>query len=179
MNKITVSFLVCDPAPVAGYNIKWRIAGSSDPYSDAGNFFVSPAIFYDNTNPAGTEYEGVIRSDCGTFFGDPVAWVSTEESGVVVDNLTWSLDLFDGQSGAIIIIENGVEIVSQSNSSGSGTTFIYDGAMIECNPSGSGAISMVVVNVTDSITLYSGDSSFSFVKMPGKSYAVGVNVTSF
>lgn len=75
MNKIVVNFNTCTPAPSGGYQIKYRVAGSSGEYTNAGYFFTSPAIFYDTLNPAGTCYEGFIRTDCGVM-GNPVNWES-------------------------------------------------------------------------------------------------------
>ena len=90
MNTITVSFAPCDPAPANGYNLLWRVAGSSDPYTDEGNFFTSPIQFTDSINPDGTDYEGIIRSDCsesgesGSNFGNPIPWTTFVESGTTV-----------------------------------------------------------------------------------------------
>ncbi len=81
MNKITVHFNGCDPAPSGGYNIMYRVQGTDDEYTNAGNFFVSPAVFYDTVNPAGTCYEGFITSVCGGVFGNPVNWEGCSESG--------------------------------------------------------------------------------------------------
>lgn len=74
MNKVTINFDVCDPAPPGGYNVRWWVAGSGAPPTNAGQFFISPAIFYDTVNPAGTNYEGYIKSNCsggveGAFIG--------------------------------------------------------------------------------------------------------------
>jgi hypothetical protein len=107
MNQITVNFIECEPAPANGYNILWRVAGSSDAYTDAGNFTSSPAVFTDNLNPEGTDYEGIIRSDCnesgdsgGTNFGNPVAWTTITESGTTnfFENaaFNWSIDSVSG-----------------------------------------------------------------------------------
>lgn len=76
MNKILINFTLCIPAPSDGYNIMYRVAGSSDSYTNAGNFFISPAIFYDTINPAGTCYEGFIQTVCGDVLGNPVFWES-------------------------------------------------------------------------------------------------------
>lgn len=83
MNQIKLYFTLCTPAPSGGYTIYYRMAGSSDEYANAGNFFVSPAIFYDTLNPAGTCYEGFIVSDCNSVIGNQVSWNSCEsgESG--------------------------------------------------------------------------------------------------
>jgi hypothetical protein len=65
MNKVVLYFNKCSPAPPGGYKIFYRVAGTDDPYTAAGTFYNSPAIFYDNVNPAGTCYEGYMVSDCG------------------------------------------------------------------------------------------------------------------
>lgn len=59
----------------------WRVVGSGDPYTDAGNFFTSPAVFTDNTNPAGTQYEGTITSELHSSFCIPIHWSTIIESG--------------------------------------------------------------------------------------------------
>lgn len=83
MNTITVNFIECEPTPANGYNVQWRVAGSADPYTDAGNFTSNPAVFTDSSNPDGTQYEGFIRADCsesggsgesGSLFGNNVSW---------------------------------------------------------------------------------------------------------
>lgn len=87
-NLITIAFTGCEPTPDNGYNIQWRVAGTDDAYTDAGNFTESPAAFTDDTNPEGTNYEGIIRSDCGEVFGTEISWETNneespyEESGV-------------------------------------------------------------------------------------------------
>lgn len=81
MNRITVYFSECEPEPTKGYKILYGIAGTSpDDYLDAGYFFKSPAVFYDD-NPVGTCYEGIIGTDCGDVFGNPIPWASNCESG--------------------------------------------------------------------------------------------------
>lgn len=85
MNQITINFETCTPAPINGYNVIWRIKGSSDIFQDAGNFTSSPAIFTDGVNPDDTAYEGFIRADCtesgdsGSVYGPSVAWEVGEE----------------------------------------------------------------------------------------------------
>lgn len=64
MNKIVINFTTCSPPPVGGYKIFYRVSGSEDAYILAGTFSTSPAIFYDDVNPAGTCYEGYIVSVC-------------------------------------------------------------------------------------------------------------------
>lgn len=81
MNQITITFLQCDPQPSKGYNVKWRVFGSGDPYTDAGNFFTSPAVFTDTINPPGTIYEGIIVAQGHNIECNPVSWNTfTEES---------------------------------------------------------------------------------------------------
>lgn len=88
MNKITVTFTECSPTPANGYNIQFKAVGTNDPLIDAGNFTSSPAVFFDDTYPDATCYEGFIRSDCsesgqsGTKLGDQVEWrTPCSESG--------------------------------------------------------------------------------------------------
>lgn len=76
-NRITVTFTACSPMPDFGFNIQYRILGSSDAYRDGGNFTSSPAVINDTSDPAGTRYEGYIRADCGGGnFGPQVAFDS-------------------------------------------------------------------------------------------------------
>lgn len=89
MNTVTITFIECDPPPAQGYNLKWRVAGSEDAYTDEGNFSSSPIIFIDNLNPQGTCYEGTLQSICtesgesGELVGQLIPWTSEcEESGV-------------------------------------------------------------------------------------------------
>lgn len=82
MNTIHIQFIPCSPAPANGYNIQWRVSGTLDAYTDAGNFISSPATFSDNINPDGTQYEGFIRSDCGGIesggtFGNQIPWITS------------------------------------------------------------------------------------------------------
>lgn len=87
MNKITLYYQLCTPAPTNGYKIFWRVAGSSDSYTDAGNFFSSPAVFYDSINPEGTCYEGYIVSDCGTnSMGNHIPFKTCESESFTKNN---------------------------------------------------------------------------------------------
>lgn len=114
MNKITLSFDTCTPSPPQGYLIVWRVAGSSDSYTNAGNFFASPAVFYDTVNPFGTQYEGFIRSVSGDLDCDEIPW-STMESGS------------GGSSDNVIIINSagGFQITSVMNIDG----FVFEGPL--------------------------------------------------
>ena len=90
-NTITINFIECTPAPAQGYNLKWRVAGSGDPYTDEGYFSGSPIEFIDNINPEGTCYEGTLQSNCqesgesgeSGLLGELIPWSTPcEESGV-------------------------------------------------------------------------------------------------
>lgn len=83
MNQIVINFEECDTAPSKGYNVKWRVFGSSDPYTDVGNFFTSPAVFTDGTNPDGTQYEGKITAQGRNTECNEIDWATPEnpESG--------------------------------------------------------------------------------------------------
>lgn len=96
MNKITLRFNYCTPTPPKGYNIQYRIAGSSDMYVDAGNFFISPAVFYDSINPAGTAYEGIIRSVVPNLVCNQIPWTNQVvlDSGVMPFVITGTVSLY-------------------------------------------------------------------------------------
>lgn len=104
MNRIEVNFVPCDPAPARGYNIQFRVAGSGAVYRNAGNFFVSPAVFYDTLNPAGTCYEGYIVTDCSGVFGNPVTWDSCDSDSGTPDpaQVTLTFTVTGGGAGANI-----------------------------------------------------------------------------
>lgn len=104
MNTITINFFECTPTPASGYNLKWRILGSGDPYTDEGNFFSSPVVFIDNINPEGTCYEGTLQSDCsesgesGSLLGEEIPWTTQcGESGGV----TYTIELASPCSGIL------------------------------------------------------------------------------
>lgn len=103
MNRIEVNFVPCTPAPAQGYNVQYRVAGSGDAFTNAGNFFTSPAVFYDTVNPAGTCYEGYIVTDCDGIFGNPVNFQTCEsESG---EAITLTFSVVGGGVGANIKAE--------------------------------------------------------------------------
>jgi hypothetical protein len=83
MNTVTINFIPCYPTPENGYNLKWRVVGSGDPYTDEGNFTTSPIQFSDSINPDGTCYEGILQPDCGSgAMGNEIPWSTPcEESG--------------------------------------------------------------------------------------------------
>lgn len=74
VTTLQIAFEPCSPEPANGYNILYRVLGSGDPYTDAGNFSSSPAVISVDY-PNGTEFEGTIRGDCGDGnFGPAVPW---------------------------------------------------------------------------------------------------------
>lgn len=77
-NLISINFIECDPAPSKGYNVKWRVYGSGDPYTDQGNFYGSPAVFTDPNNPPGTIYEGTITAQGVDINCNEVPWNNFE-----------------------------------------------------------------------------------------------------
>lgn len=86
MNKIVINYTLCTPPPRNGYKIYYRVSGTADAYALAGTFFSSPAVFYDNVNPAGTCYEGFIVSSCSDdFMGNHIPF-ETCGSGAGGDN---------------------------------------------------------------------------------------------
>lgn len=77
-NTVTVAFNACSPTPQNGYRVLYRIKGTADSYTDAGNVTSSPATIIIEGDPEGTDYEGYITSDCSESgidnFGTPVYW---------------------------------------------------------------------------------------------------------
>lgn len=174
MNTITVNFIECSPAPANGYNIIWRVKGSSDSYTDAGNFTSSPAVFTDDTNPDGTDYEGFIRSDCsqsgesGSDYGNPVAWETSSESGIDgnIDNISGGAAHIDNMSygGISLNYTNGDTLPMTGGQSGnyslpyttSGDTFVIQIT--------GGTFTQVKVtdNAGDHIQAYGGPGNYFF-----------------
>ena len=112
-NTITVNFIPCNPAPAQGYRLTWRVAGSSDPYTDEGLFTETPIIFTDNINPEGTCYEGFLQSDCsesgesGNVVGNQIPWATPcGESGATTYTITLASPCVDMFSN--YLIEGGV-----------------------------------------------------------------------
>lgn len=131
MNKIEVFFIPCTPTPERGYFIGYRVAGTTDTYTNAGYFFASPAIFYDRLNPAETCYEGYIRTDCGVL-GIPDFWESCGSSGTVPTHaLNWEYanHIAGGGNGSFEIKVNGTQVVLVTTSSGA-IIMIPDGATV-------------------------------------------------
>jgi parallel beta-helix repeat protein len=74
ISQIIIDFTPCAEMPVEGYQILYRVVGDTA-YIDAGFFTTSPAVIAVDY-PAGTLFEGVIRSDCGD-----VPWAGGGGSG--------------------------------------------------------------------------------------------------
>lgn len=130
MNRIEINFETCSPAPSGGYNIKYRVAGSDDIYRDAGNFFMSPAVFYDTENPAGTCYEGFIRSGCGEVLGNPVNFSTCESESGDPDLINYNYINSVGLGGVFRIIVNGTTVVLTSVTE-SGTIAVAPGDTVQ------------------------------------------------
>ena len=64
-NQITITFTTCTPTPIEGYLIFYRPIGGIGTYRVAGPFSSSPAVFTDELDGDGQEYEGYIISHCG------------------------------------------------------------------------------------------------------------------
>lgn len=74
ITQIAIDFTPCPTMPVEGYQILYRVVGDSA-YIDAGFFTESPALIPVDY-PAGTLFEGVLKSDCGD-----VPWAGGGEGG--------------------------------------------------------------------------------------------------
>lgn len=72
-NRITITFEPCTPTPPGGYDLYYKIKGSSQPMTFGGNFPTSPASVVVIGTP-GTRYEGYIQSKCNGVNGKPVPW---------------------------------------------------------------------------------------------------------
>jgi len=115
MNTVTINFIPCTPAPANGYKLTWRVAGSGDPYTDAGFFTESPAMFTDEISPEGTCYEGFLQSDCsesgesGEVVGNSIPWATPCEAESGEFNYTISLanPCTPGNPYGNYLIENG------------------------------------------------------------------------
>lgn len=144
MNQITVNFIECEPPPVNGYIVTWRVVGSTGGYELAGSFMSSPAVFTDATNPDGSDYEGFITSDCsesgdsGGDFGTPVAWTTFTEEPVIclnyhVSNTTSETDTFayiscDGVTTPVLVGPfSGVDICAREG-------FVYTSGSFTVTP---------------------------------------------
>lgn len=97
MNRVTIIFNECNPAPPKGYLVYWR-AGNSGPLALLGTFFHSPISFLDDS-PVGTQYNGIISSQYNTTACSNITW-STESGGpgsgspgIMGDAMEVSLDI--------------------------------------------------------------------------------------
>ncbi len=74
-NDIAINFTPCTPSPANGYQVLWKVAGSSGGFTVITGVSGSPATFTDSGNPPGTNYEGFIASDCGDgILGNYIPW---------------------------------------------------------------------------------------------------------
>lgn len=163
MNKIEINFNTCEPAPNGGYNIMYRVQGSGDSYTNAGNFFVSPAVFYDTVNPAGTCYEGFIRTDCGVL-GTPIPWnFCGEESGEETVTATWDFVNDFGVGGHYRILVNS-EIVIDRTESDSGTLELNIGDSVEVSVSNAPERSVVIQITGPSIDDYQEELELAYAE---------------
>lgn len=120
MNKITLNYNPCSPAPPGGYNIQYRVAGSSDPMTNAGTFFIVPAVFYDTVNPPGTLFEGFIQTVCGSVLGTPIYWTMTAESGSGEEPVN-NVSIVNAGSSVLITDINGIAGFTFVGPQGSGS----------------------------------------------------------
>lgn len=81
-NTIIIEFEPCEPPPDLGYEVIYRPQGDAGPYRTWPFLFVeSPAIFTDENDPEGTEFEGFIRGVCLSGKGVDVPWDTGSASG--------------------------------------------------------------------------------------------------
>lgn len=188
MNQITINFNECDPAPENGYNIQWRVLGSGDPYTDAGNFFSSPAVFNDEVNPPGTCYEGIIQSDCspsgesGTVLGEPVGWQSNcIESGL--QNSEVFYNIIDNSHSQTVIRRNEINQVT-TETTASGSFMVLPGGavrIIQRLPDFGYANYVIVSDLTTAAEIYNSGITTdavdtSFFVADGHNYLISVTV---
>lgn len=122
MNKITLNYTPCSPAPPGGYNIQYRVAGSSDPMTNAGTFFIVPAVFYDVVNPPGTLYEGFIRTICGGgVYGTPIYWTQAESGSGEPPPPVNNVSIVNAGSSVLITDINGIAGFTFVGPQGSGS----------------------------------------------------------
>ncbi len=74
-NTVTINFSPCSPTPASGYNILYRLVGSTGGYTSGGNYTSSPAEFGVG-GIDGDQYEGYIYSDCNGVLGNMIAWTT-------------------------------------------------------------------------------------------------------
>lgn len=77
-NKVTITFVECDPPPANDYILKIRVAGSGNDFIVLTGITFSPIeiIIFDD-EPLCTDYEGTIQADCGNnLFGQESAWTT-------------------------------------------------------------------------------------------------------
>lgn len=80
-NTITINFVTCEAPPAGGYTIRYRPVGGGS-YRTTPNVFSSPAVFVDTNDAPGTQYEGILQSDCGGGkLGPEIPWTTSPGGG--------------------------------------------------------------------------------------------------
>lgn len=135
MNRIEVNFIECNPVPPQGYVVLWREKGTADVFINAGTFYSSPAVFFDTTHIAGTQYEGYIQSQYPGLTCNQIPWEtdpgSSGSSGSGGGNtINWNYSNSVGLGGRFKIFVNGVLVVNVTTSQ-SGTLTVNPGDVIE------------------------------------------------
>lgn len=153
LNTITIHIRLCIPAPANGYKVKYRPAGSDEPLRTwPVNFTMTPIVFTDDDDPAGTSYEGLVYGDCGSGklgVGIPFTAPSDEsasggggdesasgsESAAPCERiLHWDFTE-DGANGGLVIKKNGVTVINVGTTS-SGNIAITEGDEINVQVNG-------------------------------------------
>lgn len=83
---LSVAFTLCDPPPVGGYEILYRVAGDPD-WISAGFFMSSPAVITGLSYPVGTVFE-VKNDSCSEIDAPPPIVVCTCRFGVAGEDDT-------------------------------------------------------------------------------------------
>lgn len=73
MVRITLDNINPGVIPTEGWKVRYRIKGSSNPFTIAGPFMAMPIII-DTLDPGGTLYEGYISRDCGALESNELYW---------------------------------------------------------------------------------------------------------
>ncbi len=196
MNLVTLYFVKCAVQPSKGYNIKWRIAGSSDPLVDAGNFFNSPAVFTtDESHPPDTEYEGSITAVGNNTDCESVFWSTTMGGGSgsgesggsgspeLVD-INWVYQRSGSIDGQGTIREDGIlkasSVPGDSHREGSFVAQVGSDILIIAIAYSGEDVKITVLNQTDNVeeynTVAAGGLNHTFNPLSGKTYKVTIEI---
>lgn len=80
MNRITVNFQPCTPAPAKGYKIYYRLVGAGGPLNYLGNYYSSPVVFRDDSGYP-SDYEGIIVAELNGDLCPAVNWSTAGGGG--------------------------------------------------------------------------------------------------